>query len=1637
MSNTSSAVITSADYKILSVVDTVKKYSPELSDADIQAFVWYNRSLGIPMTGWEKWFIGKNVKNIVTANEDVDYLNQLHEKIGKFQKGDEVGKVTKFEMQYNGITYVAIRKFDNSLCLVDKSKLNIDTDKIETSTEELDSLVRSKSLLYLKGSYLPLHVYSNTDYDTLNTQLEVDKEYIIGHYGQEVYDYHKSIINSHSRMMVNHPIKDKRFKLNTFGEIARNTNWVDADGYESSITDQFLRYTRTLKASDFVLVSKDVFFDRIHRGNYKITRSAGRTEDEKLAAEEKSKQELSNSILECDRLFSEFLNNIIDSSTQSILNKKINETYNKSILVNTSKIPVGFVCNAKFKNAQFELKPVQVEAFKFAVSRNNFCLALTVGFGKTSSAIAVLSYLITTGTIKKPLIIVPKPVLKNWQKELFGYYENGKTFSFTAVKGWKFMSGILTGCGFDFVAINNLSKPFIKRAEIVAEKEKCIILGSYEALQKMYIGSEMERFFVINLWKDILEQTFEDKKDTERTEAKKISSLIEKLNKVDKDAQIDIQSLGLDSIFFDEAHRLKNLFSGVAADKTNGIHSGFKGTPSDRALRAFYITQYFQKVNGRIAFLTATPFSNTPLEVYTMLVFLNFQELVKNNVHRIVNFVELFFNETLEYKVNQNNKIVSESVMKSYKNKPILYKILTNTFLYKDDPKKANIQRPCIIRYPNTDMKLMLQQSPLQLLQRDALTGVRKDYEEFLATYPDIQPYFDQFSDQLESISDTKSALGQSGKIMSSSRSSAVSPFAQSPMMLSFVTEEPWRELYEYSPKIKFTIDTIREINSFEQKNEMKQGSFLIFMGLGVNLLDHFKIALNKICNFKTGISISLEEDDDGEEGNSIRFDEVEIISGTADTDKEANRRERISDLFNKGLVKVIIGTDTIKEGLNLQVNCATEFILTPTWNSTDIKQIEGRIHRQGNRYGYARIITPLVSRTLDSFIYQKYEEKQSRINDIWSDDGISTTESMDVEIKPEKQKELILDDAKEIALIRADMLQRQEINGYNKLKDELDGLTKALSKADKFKFFTGYFSERLPMMLQVATENRTNLINIIEAIENGKIDVIPAIRSKKDRMKQVVEYYDDLLEKINHAISTNQNVDLSNIFNGNFKRRQYYINMSWENQDFIKFCEALNIKNGQRLIENDIFSTIGITTGTKYYGDTNESIYEFSAIYAECSNAEKYILQPEGVSLSSSSEALEGILNKYQSALQDKLLAIQSNFEVEDNKYYGLSIKAKESFIEQLKSSARIELDAENKLAKYGDKLAKYFTESTNKQLTYALSDVDLDKCEVPIEAIDIQKIKNDTFILDEIPSDSNQYARLFEAIEQVIPQLRNLKTGYYEKRKDKTNSIEPLSIEAQQLFKDFNLLGKRGIKLIMEQNYTLNGDLMTDPRIDFAIYGKERLAVPLNFENNGMGYYIDIVENAKIVNLKKMKDTINYCIDSWIPTLKMIKSEEDVAPTDQSDMPKDIPNYRDNPNTISDHFFKEHPDKVLGEFSISGYMNKIIVKGSKAEVEEYFDKICPVCQHDKNIQKGIKEEKEHLQVAEDLYNHVIQPEEAPERIAEDHLKDNPNYYDDSDISYIQSQIDILNELLSDSIFTDAEKEYFKLKIELYKELI
>lgn len=112
-----------------------------------------------------------------------------------------------------------------------------------------------------------------------------------------------------------------------------------------------------------------------------------------------------------------------------------------------------------------------------------------------------------------------------------------------------------------------------------------------------------------------------------------------------------------------------------------------------------------------------------------------------------------------------------------------------------------------------------------------------------------------------------------------------------------------------------------------------------------------------------------------------LKCDEVEIITSGI----SQNNKEKIKVAFNEGTCKIIIGTSTIREGINLQEKTTVGYNLYPNWNPTDIRQFEGRFWRQKNMFGYVRSVMPLVENSMDIFVFQKLEEKTSRINDLWS----------------------------------------------------------------------------------------------------------------------------------------------------------------------------------------------------------------------------------------------------------------------------------------------------------------------------------------------------------------------------------------------------------------------------------------------------------------------------------------------------------------------------------------------------------------------------------------------------------------------------------------------------------------------------
>jgi hypothetical protein len=90
--------------------------------------------------------------------------------------------------------------------------------------------------------------------------------------------------------------------------------------------------------------------------------------------------------------------------------------------------------------------------------------------------------------------------------------------------------------------------------------------------------------------------------------------------------------------------------------------------------------------------------------------------------------------------------------------------------------------------------------------------------------------------------------------------------------------------------------------------------------------------------------------------------------------------REKVKKGFNDGKIKVIIGSDAIKEGVDLQTRSTDLYITSYPWRPTDLVQVEGRIHRQGNIYQSVRINYLSLRDSVDSFLFQKLDTKAKRL---------------------------------------------------------------------------------------------------------------------------------------------------------------------------------------------------------------------------------------------------------------------------------------------------------------------------------------------------------------------------------------------------------------------------------------------------------------------------------------------------------------------------------------------------------------------------------------------------------------------------------------------------------------------------------
>lgn len=1160
---------------------------------------------------------------------------------------------------------------------------------------ELKELVKQNALFYVDGEYLPLAVYTWGNMYEREQQLEADREFIIMQFGQDAYQNHYNELQKAKPEMirVDDPDETKRAVILPISTIAKTFTIKEVrpeymkevedseqSDYKGKTVDKKKRINlsfdgETKHTLQAVFIKWLYTLDRNRNFSpgigpfevvsfylQKFPMSKDYKENSPLSEFEVKKRTEEDG----NRLFSKFINEVLVQTDIERINYYFNNKYNSWSDLNSNAVPVAFEVSREFNNGGVAIKPEKREAVAYMETVGSGILAYDVGVGKTMSALLELANALYQGKCKRPLVVVPNPTYKNWIKEAFGTTdkETGEVFQ-----------GILSGMGYEYNSWYNIGEEFVrKNTELLTKKvnEKTVTFITYEGFLRIGFSQNVRNTLIKSFTNILEQQTYDpelkaltnsnknitpnivnglNKKDvedaaelfgTERDDAKDEKKVSKLIGKALGDTVCDIDTLGFDYIVIDEAHRCKKAFTTVNSDIDDYKHYTLTaGTPSKVGLLAFCHTNYIQQTYGRnIMLLTATPFTNSPLEIYSMLSFVGYDLLLRYGYYNINDFFKQFANKTYEYVVTAKGTLETREIIKGYNNRLILQKLIFTKINYKtgDD---VGVKRPCKINLPmSKPMQFAIPTSGLgKTVNNDNDNNNNGKqvltYLEMNDMQADNQEYLYSLANSREAKEDPSILL----RVLNASLDNAFSPYLFK--LLPVSPPADYKEFVENSPKIHYAMLCIASVKKYhESKNEPVSGQ-VIYSNRGVDYFKMIKQYLIKEIGYKQKVEF---------EGKN--YSEVEIIEGST----PQNDREFIKDAFNAGVVKVIIGSATIREGINLQKNGTVLYDLYPDWNPTDFLQLTGRIWRQGNRFGFVRIAMPLVENSMDVFIFQKLEEKTARINDIFYREGKSNIIDLD-SFDPEEIKYALVKDVSYLTLLDFDIERQQAKQSLTILAEDYEAVKTLAANVTEME------------------NDRKNAVETLQTeIDNAKRYIDNNYNQAKNdkELKKRVDYVQNLINDINA-----------------------FLNNPTDDELLMRF--ALRIENYNARVGYS-YNMNKASWRLKYYVESVRTVRK----------KERTILKPKGFSINDNLKAIETELEKQFNIQKDTF-----------NHLYGES-NAKADWVETVRWKEIYDniIDRKQRMQINGQppqiRAAEFAT--LNYLLDYKMTDITAGQCAIPM---------------------------------------------------------------------------------------------------------------------------------------------------------------------------------------------------------------------------------------------------------------------------------------------------------------------------------
>ena len=565
-------------------------------------------------------------------------------------------------------------------------------------------------------------------------------------------------------------------------------------------------------------------------------------------------------------------------------------------------------------NPEISLRPHQRNAVARMLYGGNSLLAHCVGAGKTFEIVAAAIESKRLGLTKKSLVVVPNHLTEQWGADFLRLYPGANVLvatkkDFEPANRKKFCSRIATG-DYDAVVIGHSQFEKIplspeRQKSILQEQIDQVIDGIQEAK-----AQDGERYTIKQLEKS----------------RKSLEARMAKLNDQSrKDDVITFEELGVDKLYVDEAHGFKNLFLATKMRNVAGIGQSEAQKSSDMFAKCRYLDEI---TGGRgVVFATGTPVSNSMVELYTMMRYLQYDMLKESGLEHFDSWAANF-GETITAleMAPEGTGFRSKTRFAKFFNLPELMSMWREA---------ADIQTAEMLKLP--------------VPEADKITVVTKPSDFQRAMVEDLGERADLVrTRQVEPRQDNML------KITSDGRKLALDQRLADPSL----PDDP-------ESKINSCVKNVLQV--WRDTAEIK-GTQLVFCDLSTPKNDGSFNAYDDIKQKLMAQGVPPEE-----------------IAYIHDAKTETQKAELFAKV-RKGQVRVLLGsTAKMGAGTNVQTRLAALHHLDCPWRPADIEQREGRILRQGNLNEVVKIFKYVTENTFDAYNWSILENKQEFIGQLMS----------------------------------------------------------------------------------------------------------------------------------------------------------------------------------------------------------------------------------------------------------------------------------------------------------------------------------------------------------------------------------------------------------------------------------------------------------------------------------------------------------------------------------------------------------------------------------------------------------------------------------------------------------------------------